>query len=273
MLLSEIESWNVGALKSIAFELGDELKTIENVATDLDLISRLPGWESPAADAARGRIASVKGNVLDDAAVIGAVQQLAEETAAAVAKLQTELDGIRADVAAQGGYLQLADNGDVTISGPPDIREELKPIADNIEARAQALMHQADDIDADCAQVFGHLEHGDITARGADDFAEAQQQGRDQSGLSAPYPPEGEGVTPQNVNAWWHALSEDEQQKVISEHPDWIGNRNGVPVEARSKANIPALERELTELSGKSMRFRVSTSTSASMAGLDRGRD
>ncbi|BCI55750.1 hypothetical protein NIIDNTM18_50280 [Mycolicibacterium litorale] len=56
MLLSDIDSWNVGALHSIAFELGDELETVEGVASDLELISRLPGWESPAAAAARGKI-------------------------------------------------------------------------------------------------------------------------------------------------------------------------------------------------------------------------
>lgn len=147
MQLSDIDSWNVGALQSIAFELRDELRTIEGVATDLELISRLPGWDSPAADAARGRIGTAKANVLDDAAVIGAVAQLADETAAAVAKLQSQLEAVRADVAAQGGLLHLADNGDVTIGGSPDDREQLKHIAENIEARAKALIHQAEDID------------------------------------------------------------------------------------------------------------------------------
>lgn len=247
MLLSDIDTWNVGALQSIAFELGGELTTIEGVASDLEMISRLPGWDSPAADAARGKITETTGKVLDDAAVIGAVQQLASETAAAVAKLHTELEAIRADVAAQGGYLILSDNGDVTITGSPDMREELKPIADNIETRAKALIHQAEDIDADCAEVFGHLESGDITARGATDFAGAEQIGRDQSGLSAPCPPEGQGATPEDVNAWWNALSKEEQVKVKTEHPDWIGNRDGVPVVDRSDVNKAALDRELAD--------------------------
>lgn len=247
MQLSDIDSWNVGALQSIAFELGGELKTIEGVASDMEQISRLPGWESSAADAARGKITSTTANVLDDAAVIGAVQQLAGETGTAVAKLQSELADVRADVAAQGGFLQLADNGDVTITGPADVQEQLKPLAENIASRARALIHQAEDIDADCAEVFGHLEDGDITARGATDFTSAQEMGRDQSGLSAPYPPDGEGVTPQDATSWWNALSEEEQKKVIAEHPDWIGKRDGVPVPARSQANIPVLERELSD--------------------------
>ncbi|KUH85835.1 MULTISPECIES: alpha/beta hydrolase [unclassified Mycobacterium] len=247
MLLSDIDTWNVGALRSIAFELGGELTTIEGVTSDLELISRLPGWESPAADAARGKIDETTGRVLDDVAVIGAVQQLASETAAAVEKLQIELDAIRADIAAQGGLLTLSDNGDVTINAPPDMRDELRPIADNIEARAKALIRQAEDVDADCAEVFGHLEDGDITSKGATDFAGAQQMGRDQSGLSAPYPPEGEGATPEDVNAWWNALSQEEQDKVKAEHPDWIANRDGVPTPVRSELNKAALDRELAD--------------------------
>ncbi len=81
MQLGDIDEWNVGALRSISTELNTELRTVTQVAEELEKVSRLPGWESPAADAARGRITSVRGNVLDDAAVLGAVQQLAEETA------------------------------------------------------------------------------------------------------------------------------------------------------------------------------------------------
>ncbi|MGV0655388.1 alpha/beta hydrolase [Mycolicibacterium thermoresistibile] len=247
MLLSDIDSWNVGALQSIAVELGDELTTIEGVASDLELISRLPGWESPAADAARGKIRSTADRVLDDAAVIGAVRQLAEETAAAVATLKTELESVRADIVAQGGLLRLSDTGDVFIDAPADMHDELQPIADNIESRAKALIHQAKDIDADCAEVFANLADGKITAQGASDVAAAQEMGRAQSGLSAPYPPEGEGVAPRDVTAWWDALSEEEQHKVIAEHPDWIGNRDGVPAWARREVNLAELDQEIAD--------------------------
>src|SRR3546814_2565901 len=95
------------------------------------------------------------------------------------------------------------------------MRDELRPIAYTIESRAKALIHQAEDIDADCAEVLGHIENGDITARGATDVPAAQELGRDQSGLSAPYPPEGEGVAPQDVTAGWDALSAPEQEMEI----------------------------------------------------------
>ncbi|WP_193046837.1 alpha/beta hydrolase [Mycolicibacterium baixiangningiae] len=247
MQLSDIDTWNVGALQSISFELGAELENIEGVTSDLEMISRLPGWDSPAADAARGKIHESKGKVLDDVAVIGAVAQLAEETSAAVAELQSELAALRADVAAQGGLLTLADNGDVTITAPADMHDELQPIADDLESRAKALIHQGQDVDADCAEVFANLAEGDVTANGATDFAGAHQMGRDHSGLSAPYPPEGDGVAPNDVNAWWEALSVEEQRKVVAEHPEWVANRDGVPVAVRSEVNKATLDRQLDE--------------------------
>ncbi|MCG5432961.1 alpha/beta hydrolase family protein [Mycobacterium sp. MYCO198283] len=217
------------------------------VSEDLRVISQLPGWDSPAADAARGTITAAARNVLDDAAVIGAVQALAEETASGVAKLQGELADLRAAVAANRPFMQLEDDGDITVNAPADQFARLESIAQDLVVRAKALIKQAEDIDADCAEVFGHLAHGDVTAHGATDMASAVRSGRDQSGLSAPYPPEGEDVTPADVNAWWDALSTDEQRKVVAEHPDWIRNRDGVEVWARHQANVAVLDREYAD--------------------------
>ena len=251
MQLSDIDDWNVGALHSISTELQSELHTVTDVAHELEKVAQLPGWESPAADAARGKITSVRSDVLDDAAVLGAVQQLAEETAASVTTLQTKLADLRALVAAQGGHLSLSDSGEVSISGTPDEVKKLQQLADDIEARAMALIRQAQDIDNDCAEVFGHVANGDIRAGGATDVAGAFHAGEQQSGLSAPYPPEGPGTEPKDVTAWWNALSEQEQQKMLAEHPDWVNGRDGVPTEVRSKLNIPSMERELADAQAK----------------------
>ncbi|MFA5707345.1 alpha/beta hydrolase [Mycolicibacterium sp.] len=245
MLLSEIESWDVAALKTVATELGAELEAAQRAATELGNLAGLPGWESPAADVARERIATARAHVLDDAAVLGAVERLAEETAQAVSTLQQQLTALRAEVAGSEGHLSLSDGGEVTISGTAEEIRDLQDEADDIEARAKALIRQADDIDADCAEVFTNIADGKVTGGRATDFEGARQAGGLQSGLSAPYPPDGPGVTPHEVTAWWDALSPEEQRKVVEEHPDWIGNRDGVPVPPRHDANIDALEREI----------------------------
>ena len=245
MNLGDIDDWNVGALNAISGELTTELRTVTEVADELHKVSALPGWDSPAADAARGKIRSVRGNVLDDAAGMGAIQQLAEETAAAVRTLQTQLAELRALVAAQDGHLSMSPDGEVSISGTPEQVKELQQLADDIETRAKALIRQAQDIDNDCAEVFGHVVAGDVRAGGATDTAGAFHAGEEQSGLSAPYPPTEPGTMPKDTTAWWNALSGEEQQKVLAEHPDWIAGRDGVPTPIRSQANLPALDREV----------------------------
>lgn len=245
MNLGDIDEWNVGALHSISAELTTELRTVTEVADELEKVSALPGWDSPAADAARGRIASVRGNVLDDAAALGAVQQLAEEAAAAVSTLQSRLAELRALVAGQDGHLSLSPDGEVSITGTPEQVKKLQQLADDIETQAKALITQARDIDDDCAEVLGHVVNGEVRAGGATDTAAAFRAGEDQSGLSAPYPPTGPQTEPKDVTAWWDALSGEEQGRVLAEHPDWIAGRDGVPAPYRSAANLPALDREL----------------------------
>ncbi len=245
MWLRQIESWDVGALRSIAEELDTELEAARSAADELAHVALLPGWDSPAADIARERIRTARANILDDAAVIGAVAQLADETAQAVAELQRELAGIRADIAASDGHLLLSDSGEVTVIGSPDEIATWRDDAEEIEARAKALLRQADDIDADCREVFANIAAGEVTAQGAVDLVGAHRAGEQQSGLSAPYPPEGDGTRPVDVTAWWEALTPEEQQKVTREHPDWLGNRDGVPVAVRDSVNRGFLDQEI----------------------------
>jgi hypothetical protein len=43
--------------------------------------------------------------------------------------------------------------------------------------------------------------------------------------------------SPTDNASWWRSLSPQLQRQVITEHPDWIGNRDGVPFTARDEAN------------------------------------
>ena len=112
-------------------------------------------------------------------------------------------------VAAQGGMLTLADNGDVTVHGSPDTREELAPIAEDTRSARQGTDPSGQDIDADCAEVFTNLPSTATSPRsGATDFAGAQQMGRDNPGCRRRIRRRARAPPPQDVKAWWDALSE-----------------------------------------------------------------
>lgn len=45
------------------------------------------------------------------------------------------------------------------------------------------------------------------------------------------------GKTPADVNAWWRGLSPGVQRQLITDRPDLVGNRDGIPAAARDEAN------------------------------------
>jgi hypothetical protein len=65
------------------------------------------------------------------------------------------------------------------------------------------------------------------------------------------------GTSAEDVNEWWTSLTPEERQRLIAEHPDQIGNLNGVPVLARSDANIGAMTQDLNRVRDIADRCRV----------------
>jgi hypothetical protein len=48
--------------------------------------------------------------------------------------------------------------------------------------------------------------------------------------------------------AWWSGLTDSEKENMVREHPELIGNRDGVPMEWRDKANRARLPQEIAEM-------------------------
>lgn len=57
--------------------------------------------------------------------------------------------------------------------------------------------------------------------------------------------------SPTDNASWWRSLSPKLQQQVVTEHPDWIGNRDGVPFTARDEANRALLDIHRAHLLGE----------------------
>lgn len=57
-----------------------------------------------------------------------------------------------------------------------------------------------------------------------------------------------DGTDPKSVNKWWDSLSPEEQRRYIAEHPEQIGNLDGIPATVRDAANRLRLDGEETAL-------------------------
>ena len=66
------------------------------------------------------------------------------------------------------------------------------------------------------------------------------------------------GTSAEDVNKWWTSLTPEERQRLMAEHPEEIGNLNGVPVLARSDANIAVMTQDLSRVRDVVGRYGVS---------------
>ena len=58
------------------------------------------------------------------------------------------------------------------------------------------------------------------------------------------------GASAQEVASWWSSLSDDDKQWMIEQHPDVIGNLEGVDYTSRNQANrimLPRLQKQAKE--------------------------
>lgn len=65
-------------------------------------------------------------------------------------------------------------------------------------------------------------------------------------------------TNPEDVHRWWTSLTPQQRQQFIAEHPDEIGNLNGVPILARNEANLAVMNRDLDRVRSVASRNNVS---------------
>jgi hypothetical protein len=154
------------------------------------------------------------------------------------------------ELARKYGY-QVADNGAVADTFPegkappemnPDDRARVRTeVADAI---AQAL-RTADDIDNDLTSVLKRAETGDF-GTGDESTVAAAADGAKDPGLTLLEPPK-DGTAAQNAG-WWNSLSPAGQAILLRDHPDWLGNLDGIPGATRSAANLARIPGERADL-------------------------
>ncbi|AOW94960.1 hypothetical protein BFN03_13420 [Rhodococcus sp. WMMA185] len=235
-------------MEQLEQSLTSRLRAIADVRRRLDDVGRLPQWRGEAAEAARTQFQVIADDLTHESAAIGAVKQVAGETLDAVVHLKKELGRIRESAAASG--MAVARNGDVAdLPGQPEDagadagRERLRA---ELRAASRALIRQAEDIDADAADVMKRAASGDIGAPDSADGNAAAAFGERQGHLSAPAPPP--GGSPLDNREYWDAMPQQQRREVIEQHPEWVGNRDGIPAGVRHEANVGRFDDERTRL-------------------------
>ncbi|WP_404392963.1 alpha/beta hydrolase [Humibacillus xanthopallidus] len=214
-------------------------------------------WSGPAASAAAGRFSGLVGELAHLAGDLGVCSQALSH---AGLRLRAAVDLLeRAGARAQDRGARVTETGSLVL---PLRVPTGDPVLDSHEARADALMgaevaaylrqaeRVATETDLDLARHLLASATGAAAAGDRGVLASLPPPGAGGSGPSGPSPGPSSGDVFANA-AWWRSLTSEERGRIIRDHPEWIGPRDGLPPADRDHANRILLDRAQHAAAGR----------------------
>jgi hypothetical protein len=247
--LGDVKRWNPGALNETANTIQQREQVLVHSGNDFGKIIPVPGWSGSASETATSTHQSLISRAEKMAAGASVVCKALMQASDAIPAVQNAINAAE-ELARKYGY-EVDDDGQVTdtFAGkpPPEMSPEDRARAHQqvVDDLAQA-MRSAEDIDNDLTSVLQRAEHGEFGTGNEATVAAAAAAGSADPGLTLPEPPP--NATPSQNAAWWATLSKAGQGILLHDHPDWLGNRDGLPGAVRSQANLARIPGERAAL-------------------------
>ena len=258
LVLPQVRLWSAAGLGAVAVRLDAAGRVLAEAGGVLARARPPETWRGAAAEAARRgheRVARRVHGLADEAAAVrsglAAAADAVAGLAAGLAVAQELADGNGFVIAADGTVAEAAgaptDPGD---DGRSAVRAE-------IVARLDQVLRAAAVLDAELADLLN---------------AVVQTAGPGPSAAASGEPTPPDGVVADSAG-WWAALSPAARRRVVTGHPEWIGNRDGIPAADRDAANRLLLGRRAARLEAdlRSVQERYDALTAAGPGPLEAG--
>lgn len=240
--VAEIERWDPEAVREVFHAAGARATSSNQAALALAELPTFATWGGVAAAAAREAIGKTRVDLDADAHEARAVAQAAEQAAQDIEKIKVDLRRLEDEAHAAKLAIDAATSRVLPTPGFTGTAAESAAAVTALQGRLNALLAEADAVDAELAAAI-HMADG--AARIPD-------------AAPAPAPP-APSTRARDVNRWWNTLTPDQQHAELRDHPSGIGNLNGVPVSARSEANLRVLRHDLEAVAEAAHRAGVGT--------------
>jgi hypothetical protein len=247
---ADVKRWNTGHLDDILRTMQDQVQILTHSGDDYGKVVPVDGWTGEASDNAGFAHRSLMSRMDKLAAGASIISKAIGEASDAIPAVQRAIANAE-EFARTYGY-QIADNGAIIDTfpegkAPPDINPSDRARAKTeITDDIAQTMRTADDIDADLASVLKRAATGEFGTGDETTVSAAAADGAKDPGLTLLEPPQ--NGTPSQNAGWWNAMSPAGQAILLHDHPDWLGNLDGLPGSVRSQANIariPAIRADL----------------------------
>ncbi|HVW41135.1 MAG TPA: alpha/beta hydrolase [Amycolatopsis sp.] len=259
----DVARWTSEPLAGLVGVLNSRYNQLLGCAEELRATAMPEGWSGPAAEAAAARATRLADAAEELAAEGASLRRAAGDVSDAITGVLHGVQEVQSMAATH--EFRIGEDGGITDHAPPPVCTEADPdgvqamrdrqrIAVELQDRIQEVLSAAEDVDNDFCAVLDRILSNHVIGPGdgRTDLAAAGNSGAALGALSIPAPPP-PGAAPADNAAWWATLSQNQKNVLIHDHPELVGNRDGVAAWARSQANlamVPKLRAQLHQQYG-----------------------
>ncbi|WP_431239278.1 alpha/beta hydrolase [Mycolicibacterium aichiense] len=239
--VADIERWDPEAVREVFHAASARSGASTDAARASEQLPAFESWGGVAADAARDAIHKTRVDLDAHAREALAVAQAAQKAAQDIEKVKIELRELKDDARSQGLDIDPATNSVVKGPGFKGTAADLASKIADCQSRLNAILAEANGVDAELAAAI-NMADGTLPIP---------------DGQPTPPPPP-ESTPPEDVKKWWDSLTPEQQQAELRDNPPYMGNLNGIPVEARDVANQTAMRTDIENIEEAASRHGVS---------------
>lgn len=227
---SAIKEWRSDPLADAALSLERVYSTLEDKVEEGE--RGVKGIESSgdAIEVMKVSLADLNTNLTDLARDIEATARAVDKAVEGVDEVKEAVAGCLSVESFFDGELRIDENGIVTSLASGGILEAARR---ELQDQVDSAVEKAREVDSTLAACLAAI----VTPSSAIDH----------SGILPTF----REASPENVALWWDSLTDDERERLRNNHPEDLGNLDGLPVEVRDKANRTLLEKELAAARGE----------------------
>jgi hypothetical protein len=258
----DVRKWQAGPLDTAVTDLNKRCDELVGLSDELASSGAPAGWTGQGADSARAKRNDFTDRMERLVAGVAAVRRGLGEASDAVEALSHAVK--ETEEIAQRHHFAIGDDGSIADNAPTaahdpkhvdDHFRERERVKTELADRVEQAVRRANDIDGDLTALLNKAEKGEVGDDNATTLQAAVDAGAKQGGLSTLEPPK--GGSPYDNAGWWDSLSDAERRRIIAEHPEWIGNLDGVPGAARDEANRARIDDERARLEARALQLQA----------------
>ena len=235
---SDIQQWESAPLQTYAVESENEQRKLQTagdaLAAQLDSLTGSSQTATAAKTVLRKRITAIEKQVN----FLISSAEIASEGAQGINEVRANAEDAKQLANTWGMTIDASGNVSMDEAQVKMLRKggkdivEIKAMVDTAQKRVNTALQQAQELVDSLSQKLASLDAGTF-----DNHVHYSATIKSRPTL----PPA--DASPQENASWWNSLSEEDKQWMIREHPDVIGNLEGVDYASRDKANRIMLPR------------------------------